>query len=65
MFTGLTTEDYVQITFRTANDLRDECLLLADCCTSFLTEFNLIEFHQVSVKMVEKTSDWVTLSISL
>ena len=60
LFTGVTTECCVHTTLRTANDLGYECLLLEDCCASFLPEF-----HQVSVKMVEKIFGWVTLSTSL
>ncbi|MEM0979022.1 MAG: isochorismatase family cysteine hydrolase [Cyanobacteria bacterium P01_H01_bin.58] len=60
LFTGVTTECCVHTTLRTANDLGYECLLLEDCCASFLPEF-----HSVSVQMVERIFGWVTTSTTL
>ncbi|MDA0266569.1 MAG: cysteine hydrolase [Cyanobacteria bacterium] len=60
LLTGVTTECCVHTTLRTANDLGYECLLLEDCCASFLPDF-----HQVSVKMVETIFGWVTSSTQL
>lgn len=57
LFTGVTTECCVQTTLRTANDLGYECVLLEDCCASFVPDF-----HRVTVEMTQKIFGWVTHS---
>ncbi|NET47889.1 MAG: cysteine hydrolase [Merismopedia sp. SIO2A8] len=55
LFTGVTTECCVQTTLRTANDLGYECVLLEDCCASFVPDF-----HRVTVEMTQMIFGWVT-----
>ena len=60
LFTGVTTECCVQTTLRTANDLGYECVLLEDCCASFVPDF-----HRVTVEMTQIIFGWVTNSTEL
>lgn len=57
LFAGVTTECCVQTTLRSANDLGYECLLLEDCCASFIPEF-----HRASVEMTQMIFGWVASS---
>ena len=60
LLTGVTTECCVQTTLRTANDLGYECILLEDCCASFVPDF-----HRVTVEMTQMIFGWVTDSKTL
>ncbi|MEL6221992.1 MAG: isochorismatase family cysteine hydrolase [Cyanobacteria bacterium J06627_8] len=60
LLTGVTTECCVHTTLRTANDLGYECVLLEDCCASFVPDF-----HRVTVEMTQKIFGWVTDSKQL
>ena len=60
LLTGVTTECCVQTTLRTANDLGYECVLLEDCCASFVPDF-----HRVTVEMTQMIFGWVADSKSL
>jgi len=60
LFTGVTTECCVHTTLRTANDLGYECLLLEDCCASFVPDF-----HRITVAMTQMIFGWVTDSQQL
>lgn len=60
LLTGVTTECCVHTTLRTANDLGYECLLLEDCCASFVPSF-----HQASVEMTQTIFGWVSTSKAL
>ena len=60
LFTGVTTECCVQTTLRTANDLGYECVLLEDCCASFVPDF-----HRITVEMTQMIFGWVTDSQQL
>lgn len=57
LLTGVTTECCVHTTLRTANDLGYECVLLEDCCASFVPEF-----HRVTVEMTQVIFGWVSTS---
>ncbi|MGK7911703.1 MAG: cysteine hydrolase family protein [Synechococcus sp.] len=60
MFAGVTTECCVHTTLRSANDLGYECLLLEDCCASFVPEF-----HRVTVDITQTIFGWVSDSKQL
>lgn len=60
LLTGVTTECCVQTTLRTANDLGYECVLLEDCCASFVPDF-----HRITVEMTQMIFGWVTDSQQL
>ena len=57
LFSGVTTECCVQTTLRTANDLGYECVLLENCCASFVPDF-----HRVTVEMTQMIFGWVAHS---
>ncbi|MGK7907389.1 MAG: cysteine hydrolase family protein [Synechococcus sp.] len=60
LFAGVTTECCVHTTLRSANDMGYECMLVEDCCASFVPEF-----HRVTVQMTQTIFGWVTDSKQL